>query len=188
MEVYTVLHSCNNACMCLLYLIQSINSEGKIDDVIREITDFINSRCQCNIYFTDSHFHCFSTLSSYVTFFSTIDGTPRVPTAQLIIYLESWVAPGPTLTIQSKSLRIDRDCSLVVSSFFEECRGPIGSGGNNNLFVSAVIAALVVAVVIFALSIMLGLIIRLLIVRRRNKFRKKITPPKFTEYVNSILM
>lgn len=147
------------------------------------MTEFVISRCQCNIDFTDSHFHCFSTLISYVTFFSTIDGTPQVPTSQLIRYLESWVASGPTLTIQSKSLSIDRNCTFAVPNFFEECRGAIavtpGSGGTSNSII-VVIAAMIVAVVIFVLLFMLVVITRLLTVQRRKRLQKK-TPPKFTE-------
>lgn len=148
------------------------------------MTEYINARCQCNIYFTDSHFHCFSTLLSYVTLFSTIDGTSQVPTSQLILYLESWVASAPTLTIQSKSLSIDMNCTFSVSSFFEECREAIvvkpGPGGTSSSTISAVIAAMMVAVAIIVLISMLAVITRLLTQQRRRRMQKK-TPPKFTE-------
>ena len=136
----------------------------------------LSSSCQCaNMSYTisEASFACFNDSPTHVTYRARLTGTLTVSTASLLSILEAWVSSRPVIFVQSVLMRVDSQCSVVISSFKEkECftREPSTMSGDN----TAAIIGGVVAVIVLIVFVLVGIIAAVLFRSRRGSMSIKI--------------
>ena len=144
--------------MCLH---QTDETEQKLGEITSAVVEELNELCQCGVSsdnIDEAHFHCFEPSSLYVTYRARLTSTPDTDSSTLVSYLEKWVSGGPSISVQSILMRIDRDCSVDIEGFdSEECDQTSASQSCTctaaivGLTIVVVILLVIVAVLIFAL-------------------------------------
>ena len=81
----------------------------------------LNKSCQCDLSssITDAEFRCFPASPNAVTFRARISSLEEMAAG----HLEEWTRSGALVSVQGQMLRVDRSCSIRISSFGdEECQ------------------------------------------------------------------
>ena len=155
-------------------LSQSDNAIGKSSDIIQEVVNELNRRCQCSVevdQITNAGFICFPESPTAVTFRAKISGSQQVLTSQLISFLEEWTSSSVLILVQAQLLSVDGSCDVEISSASDpECVSvsttsvstptvstPSPSGLNVTLIsIIAVVAILLLAIIVVILALLLA--------------------------------
>ena len=112
--IYTVL---NSAEICILF--QANNIEVKLAQTSSKVQEAINRQCQCQIdtgIIDEESLSCFGLVDS-VTYRARLGGTAEQNSTVLISLIEDWVATGPVIQVYGMLMRIDQNCTAVISDF-----------------------------------------------------------------------
>ena len=90
----------------------------KVEVITFEILDQLRAHCSCgfaeNLMITSGVFTCFKTGS--VHFRAYAHGTANVTAAAIIQHIQGWVYEGAVLTVDLLQLRVDKMCTVAISS------------------------------------------------------------------------
>ena len=161
----------------ILFCLQGIDRNVKLNDITNAVVQNINQRCQCGLSaecITEGAFQCFENSEQQVTFRARLCGTAQTNTSLLLAYLEAFVAQtDSTIAVQGVRLNVDSSCSVMINSFGDpQCTMTTASdsttmaGQSDNS--AAIIGGVVTVIVVVAVTI---IIIAFLITRsHRAKF------------------
>ena len=92
----------------------------------------INRQCQCQIdtdIIDEESLSCFGLVDS-VTYRARLGGTAEQNSTALISLIEDWVGTGPVIQVYGMLMRIDQNCTTVISDFSDN--GCTGRDGTQN--------------------------------------------------------
>ena len=163
----------------ILFCLQGIDRNVKLNDVTNAVVQSINQHCQCGLTaecITESAFQCFENSERQVTFRARLCGIAQTNTSLLLAYLEIFVAQtDSTIAVQGVRLDVDSSCSVIINSFGDpQCTMTTASDSTTVAAQSDNTAAIiggVVAVIVVIIVAVTVIIIAFLITRsRRAKF------------------
>ena len=112
---------------CLMVQLQKTSRDEKMLDITTTILDELNSSCpECGISnktIDTEQIKCFFDSPSHMTYCARLEGTSQADSLSLISLIEDWVeSGGASVAVTGVILRIDSQCSVVISSLSEgEC-------------------------------------------------------------------
>ena len=164
-------------------LLQSDDAIEKSSDIIQEVVNELNSRCQCPVevdQITTAGFICFPESPTAVTFRAKISGSQQVLTSQLISFLEEWTSSSVLILVQAQLLSVDGSCDVEISSAsVPECVATTPSvstpSGLNVTLISiiAVVVTLLLTIIVLVLALLLAQLKR----KRKGAIELQTIPP-----------
>ena len=122
----------NSAEICILF--QANNIEVKLAHTSSEVQEAINRQCQCHVdtdIIDEESFACFGLVDS-VTYRARLGGTAEQNSTALISLIKDWVATGPVIQVYGMLMRIDQNCTAVISDFSDNgCTSRDGTQNQN---------------------------------------------------------
>ena len=107
-----------NGSLLNLMFSQKKDTIKKVEVITLEISDQLRVHCSCGfaerLMITSGVFTCFKTGS--VHFRAYAHGTANVTAAVIIQHIQGWVYEGAVLTVDLLQLRVDKMCTVAMSS------------------------------------------------------------------------
>ena len=110
----------------MLYsLLQTDRTDLKLADITSSVLKGLTDSCHCQVSISsidEESFVCFEESENYVTYRARLNGTLIKNSAS---FIKEWVSSGPNIHVRRVLMRVDTQCSVVISDFSEEeCSGP----------------------------------------------------------------
>ena len=106
-------------------LLQTDRTDLKLADITSAVLKRLTDSCGCQVLsgsIDEESFACFEDSATFVTYRARLNSTSNENSTSLI---EEWVSSGPTIRVRGVLMRVDTQCSVVISDFSEEeCSSP----------------------------------------------------------------
>ena len=147
-------------------LLQDVSGISKVTDLIKEVSDQIQSRCSCG--FTSEYlvgtFQCNPSETQEVHFRGELFSTSaNVNVSVLASNISDWLTTEPKVTIDGVVFDVDSTCVVVIDNQdVSLCKAPSSSSATGGVVIGTSVVVVIVVIVLLA-----GLIIFIVVLVRR---------------------